>query len=197
MIEIKNQRKGPILTALTLATTLALFTGCKHKSAVAPPPPVPVPLPQPVAGLKALPAILPTSAPSVVLYQPAPKPKDKHRHEHARRKYSTDLTNPAKTPTAASPSNGQEPSSITPIGLLTTAPESISKRDASSIEDQIHSIDDRVHAIHSALTISEEQTVTEIQTFLKKAQNALQNGDLDGAHTLTVKAQVLLSELHL
>lgn len=84
---------------------------------------------------------------------------------------------------------------MTPIGLLTTAPEAISRRDARSIEAEIGAIHNRIHTIHRALNASEEQTVTEIQTFLRKAQNALQAGDLDGAHTLTVKARVLLSEL--
>jgi ribosomal protein S20 len=41
----------------------------------------------------------------------------------------------------------------------------------------------------------EQRTASQIRTFLSKATNALQAGDLDGANTLTVKARVLLSEL--
>lgn len=181
---------------LTLATTLALVTGCHHKPVNAPTPPLPAPLPQPAAGLKELPAVLPTNAPTVVLYEPAPKPKPQPRKEHRRHAWHPSTAASTKKSVASSAtSSGQEPSSMTPIGLLTTAPEAISRRDARSIEAEINAIRDHIHAIHRALNTSEEQTVTEIQTFLQKAQNALQAGDLDGAHTLTVKARVLLSEL--
>jgi ribosomal protein S20 len=38
-------------------------------------------------------------------------------------------------------------------------------------------------------------TAAQIRTFLKQAEQAMDNGDMDGAHTLATKAKLLLDEL--
>jgi hypothetical protein len=49
--------------------------------------------------------------------------------------------------------------------------------------------------IKRALSTEEKVTAAEIRTFLKQAQQALDNGDTDGAHGLAIKAKQLLDEL--
>ncbi|HEU5352308.1 MAG TPA: hypothetical protein VFU55_11985 [Terracidiphilus sp.] len=41
----------------------------------------------------------------------------------------------------------------------------------------------------------EQKTIAQIREFLKQARAALATGDVDGAHTLALKAQVLLNEI--
>ncbi len=46
-----------------------------------------------------------------------------------------------------------------------------------------------------ALSDPEQKTADHIREFLKQARAALASGDVEGAHTLAAKAQVLLAEL--
>jgi hypothetical protein len=49
--------------------------------------------------------------------------------------------------------------------------------------------------INRPLSDSELKTVSRIREFLRKARQALDSGDVDGARTLAAKAKVLLGEL--
>lgn len=190
------------LACLSMAVMLGLVTGCRHKAVTAPVPPVPQPLPQPQAGMGDLPQVPATSTPNVQLSLPGTTetaPVHKRRtHPARRRREESEASNTQeqKQPAATDSNAGQEPSDATPIGRLSTAPAATDSRDSASIQTEINSIRSGAHNIHRALSRSEQQTVTEIETFLDKAQNALQTGDMDGAHTLTVKARVLLNELN-
>jgi len=53
-----------------------------------------------------------------------------------------------------------------------------------------------VNSIKRTLNAQEQETATQIRTFLRNAKQALSNDDLDGAHTLATKAKVLLDELN-
>lgn len=193
--------KKKLAAFLSLAITLGLITGCRRKPVSAPAPPVPAPLPQPHAGLNDMRQLPAPVMPNVQLgLPPAPKQEtQEHRHyTHPVRRHRVTETTPAATEKqlpVTTPSAGQEPTDATPIGRLSTAPATTDTHSYSSIQDEINSVQNGVNGIHRALSRSEQQTVTEIETFLAKARNALQTGDLDGAHTLTVKARVLLNEI--
>ena len=45
------------------------------------------------------------------------------------------------------------------------------------------------------VSTEEKATAAQIHNYLKQAQQALDNGDTDGAHLLATKAKVLLDEL--
>ena len=62
-------------------------------------------------------------------------------------------------------------------------------------EDSIASIERGLNGINRTLDDSEQTTADHIREFLKQAKAALNSGDIDGAHTLAVKAKVLLDEL--
>jgi len=53
-----------------------------------------------------------------------------------------------------------------------------------------------LNGINRQLSDQEAKTAAQIREFLKQAREALTSGDVDGAHTLAVKAKVLLEELH-
>ena len=62
-------------------------------------------------------------------------------------------------------------------------------------ENSIADIERRLNGIHRTLSDSEQKTADHIREFLKQARAALASGDVEGAHTLASKAQVLLVEL--
>jgi hypothetical protein len=62
-------------------------------------------------------------------------------------------------------------------------------------EDSIASIERALNSINRPLNDSELKTANQIREFLKQAKAALASGDVEGAHTLAAKAQVLLTEL--
>jgi hypothetical protein len=62
-------------------------------------------------------------------------------------------------------------------------------------ESSITATEHKLRGINRRLSESELKIADQIRSFLKQARTALNSGDVEGAHTLAVKAQVLLSEL--
>jgi hypothetical protein len=62
-------------------------------------------------------------------------------------------------------------------------------------EQAIWSIERGLNGINRTLSDSDQKTADQIREFLKEARTALASGDVDGAHTLAAKAQVLLNAL--
>jgi len=65
----------------------------------------------------------------------------------------------------------------------------------SQTEESIAAIERGLNGMNRTLSDSEQKTAGNIREFLKQAKAALASGDVDGAHTLAVKAKVLLDEL--
>jgi hypothetical protein len=61
--------------------------------------------------------------------------------------------------------------------------------------DSIAGTERGLNAITRTLSTQEEKTAEQIREFIKQARAALASGDVDGAHTLAIKARVLLAEL--
>lgn len=62
-------------------------------------------------------------------------------------------------------------------------------------EAMIASIERGLNGINHPLNDSDQKTADQIREFLKQARTALASGDVDGAHNLAAKAQVLLAAL--
>ncbi len=62
-------------------------------------------------------------------------------------------------------------------------------------EATIASIERGLNGINRTLNDSDQKTADQIREFLKQARTALASGDVDGAHNLAAKAQVLLAAL--
>jgi hypothetical protein len=62
-------------------------------------------------------------------------------------------------------------------------------------ETNIASIERGLSGINHPLNDSDQKTADQIREFLKQARAALDSGDVDGAHNLAAKAQVLLAAL--
>lgn len=62
-------------------------------------------------------------------------------------------------------------------------------------ESSLSSIDNTLKKLNRPLSDQEQKTVAQIREFLKQARAALASGDVDGAHTLAIKARILLTEI--
>jgi hypothetical protein len=124
------------------------------------------------------------------------------------------IPNPAPEPSAIEP---PKPAPVPPIRHKKHAPPpnttqqaSIARPSESAIgqlssgnlselwrqtADSIAATERGLNAIHRSLSDQEKKTATQIREFLKQAHAALNSGDVDGAHTLAVKAKVLLGEI--
>jgi hypothetical protein len=191
--------------AAALFLSTALLAGCgilRHKAATPPPPPPPsVPLsevandvPPPFMPTPPLPNI---KAPTVATVGPLPlpeKPVHHSRPRHVTIPASPPEPAPKPQPTAQQLATGV-PTDISPIGQLSAAGESTNLERRHQIVDEIDSTEKSLGKIKRPLSKEEEITITQIRTFLEKAKQALNQADLDGAHTLVTKARVLLKEI--
>ena len=81
---------------------------------------------------------------------------------------------------------------VSAIGQLSSGDSSdLRDRTANSIALTDHDL----KGISRTLNSQEQKTAAQIREFLRQARVALASGDVDGAHTLALKAKVLLGEL--
>jgi hypothetical protein len=205
-----------------LCASLILFAlfpmGCSHKTASPPqqaqaPPlqtgkgtlPPPETTPQQEKSETPLASPLPPpSSQSVPLPPPTPK---KVRHPKKAPPKSTDTTQTAagssgNTPAASGSTAQAAPQTVSatggsgsPIGQLTTGDSALGERTKHETADLIGGTQQGLNGIKRSLSTEEQVTASQIRTFLKQAQQALDSGDADGAHTLATKAKLLLDEL--
>lgn len=81
---------------------------------------------------------------------------------------------------------------VSAIGQLTTGDTS-DLRD--STERSLASTESSLRSITRSLSDQEQHTAAQVREFVKQARAALATGDVDGAHTLAIKAHVLLAEI--
>lgn len=82
---------------------------------------------------------------------------------------------------------------VSAIGQLSPGDSSeLSRETVSSIE----ATERGLKQINRTLSTQELKTVAQIKEFLKQARSALASGDVDGAHTLAMKAKVLFGEIN-
>ena len=166
----------------------------------------------------------PPPAPTVAKAEPAPPPppppanagkatsKHKSKPSAAKSASSPSSSTAGSTDTAAAAqlgttTSGQadaatdvatagEPAAASPIGQLTTGDTAGHTHPRKDTSDLITNTENGLNSIKRTLTPQEQETATQIRTFLTKAKQALGNEDLDGAFTLATKAKVLLDELN-
>jgi hypothetical protein len=165
-----------------------LLTACFHKTEKArveplAPPIEDAPLPKPVPSPTELPPpviTVPTQAPvpdtNANPQQKPPKPPVKHRKPPANSTQQASIESPG----------------VSAIGQLSSGdPSDLRQRTVNSIA----ATERGLSGITRPLSDQEQKTAAQIREFLKQARAALASGDVDGAHTLAVKARVLLGEL--
>src|SRR5271157_622530 len=175
------------MPASTVAWLLPLLlAGCIPKARVAQNQPLAPaiidPMPTPVPSPTNLPPpeiTIPTppAAPDTKPKQPAPAPKPpRHRK-------------PANTNTEQA-SNASP--TVSAIGQLSSGDPPNLRQQTDGL---IQSTERSLNGINRKLSDQETKTAMQIREFLKQARAALSSGDVDGAHILALKSQVLLDEL--
>ena len=168
-----------------------MLTACMHRSQqiasqpLAPPivdtpPPNPAPppaeLPPPVVTVPGQ-TNAPENTSETKPPEQTPKPKTHHKKQPA-----------AKETEQASTANPE----VSAIGQLSPGdPADLQQQTESSIA----STERGLNEITRKLNDQEEKTAAQIREFIKQAKAALASSDVDGAHTLAVKAKVLLGEI--
>jgi hypothetical protein len=205
-----------------ITLSAALCTGCSHKSSSPPQQAQAPPLqtgkgtlsaatsPQPQEKAES-PIASPLPAPSaqnVPLPPPTPK-KVRHKTKTPPKPADTTTQTAAGTaPPATAPGSQTPPppavaqrvassggGTLSPIGQLTTGDSVTEERTRHETVDLIGATQQGLNGIKRNLSSEEKTTATQIHTFLKQAQQALDNGDTEGAHGLATKAKQLLDEL--
>lgn len=167
-----------------------MLTACVHKNdqaknrPLAPPivdkptnPPTPTPTELPASAATVPPTPTAQITPPA---QPEQKPVHKAHHPKPDTKPTEQATNTV-------------PLEVSAIGQLSPGGSSdLRQQTAESIASTEHGLQD----INRQLNDQEQKTVAQIREFLKQARVALGSGDVDGAHTLAVKAKVLFGEIN-
>jgi len=111
-------------------------------------------------------------------------PKPHHHRKPTDKSVQEAVNTPPDTPPA--------PPAVSAIGQLSSGdPADYRNETAESINSIEHGLD----GIGRPLSDAEQKIAENIREFLKEARAALATGDVDGAHTLAIKAKVLLTEL--
>jgi outer membrane biosynthesis protein TonB len=206
--------KGVNLCASLLLLALGT-TGCLHKAASPPqqaqapplqtgkgtlPPPdttqqqekseAPLASPLPPPSAQSVP--LPPPTPKKVRKKPKPAPSKST--DTTQTAGATPVTN-AATAQATTQTVSASGGSGSPIGQLTTGDSALGERTKHETADLIGGTQQGLNGIKRSLSTDEQVTASQIRTFLKQAQQELDSGDTDGAHTLATKAKLLLDEL--
>ena len=178
---------------VALVLVLAL-TACHNKQqALTQPPLAPPIVDQPLPPPDKAPADLPPPVITVPQeQQPAPEaqespppPPPKPKHHKPKGSSPADQQNTQLAQNNAPPQVSAE-GNFTPM-------ESADMRKETS--DSIAQTEKGILAITRKLNEQEQKTRAQVLEFLKQAKAAMNTGDVDGAHTLAVKAKVLLGEL--
>ena len=176
-----------------LTGSVFLLAGCHHraKQVIVLPPappeiaPVMVSVPPPTHRSEPIPAPIAAVPPPPVVVEPPKKEK-----RQPRRSAATVVT-PAPVPPVQTAAT--EPPPIE-LGELSAGGETTSglKQETYNL---IHALDARVAALPDGVASSHKREIERAKRFLKQAEDSWNTADMDGAHTLAVKAKVLLDDL--
>lgn len=127
--------------------------------------------------------------------RPATKPADTAQAPAGGGASQPSAPAPPASAQATPPQTAAAAGTPSPIGQLTTGDSATGEKAKHETVDLISATDQGLSGIKRSLSTEERVTATQIRTFLKQAQQALENGDTDGAHGLALKAKLLLDEL--
>ena len=169
-----------------------ILTACAHKNDQAQNKPLAPPI---VDKPTTIPAPTPTPLPpSAATVPPAPTAQITPPAQPVQKPAKKPVHHPkpdTKNTEQASNASGEAPA-VSAIGQLSPGdPSDLREQTVESITSTEHGLKE----INRQLSDPEQKTVSQIKEFLKQARTALGSGDVDGAHTLAVKAKVLFGEI--
>jgi hypothetical protein len=185
--------------AIWLLALLPLAQGCDQKKPKAQqtqtlaPPIVDAPPPKPST-------VSTADLPPPVIGDTEPKPDPNATATKPPEPVKKPVHHPKKPAAPVAPATTQEAANATPNPPAVSAIGQLSGGASGDLraqtEETIASTEKGVNGITRTLSDGEVKTAAQIHEFLKQAREALATGDVDGAHTLAIKAKVLLTELN-
>jgi hypothetical protein len=186
--------------AIWLLALLPLAQGCDQKKPKAQqtqtlaPPIIDIPPTQPST-------VSTADLPPPVIGDTEPKPNPNDTASKPPEPVKKPVHHPKKpAPAPAAPTSPQETASAKPPEPAVSAIGQLSGGESGDLraqtEETISSTEKGVNGITRTLNDGEVKTAAQIHEFLKQAREALATGDVVGAHTLAIKAKVLLTELN-
>jgi hypothetical protein len=125
----------------------------------------------------------------------AAKPAVKHKRPVTKAPEAPDT---AQTSPGAAQQAENESSEVPAIGTLSSGDPSSGNPSDMRLETSttISDTERGLKSIGRTLNGEEQKTAAQIRRYIREARKALTSGDVEGAHTLAVKAKALLSELN-
>jgi len=167
-----------------------ILTACVHKNDQAKNRPLAPPL---VTKPATMPVTTPTELPpSAATVPPAPTAEIPPLSQPEQKPVKRATHHPKPETKPADQASSAVPVEVSAIGQLSPGGSSdLRQQTVESISTTEHGLQD----INRQLNDQEQKTVAQIREFLKQARVALTSGDVDGAHTLAIKAKVLFGEI--
>lgn len=204
---MKTACGAAVITVLVLS-----LSGCPNKAKTTQPPEAEAPVlpPANMVHIPTLPALPPPSLRDVAVATETPEnPEPVHPRRTTHHKPAAPVKPTATVDTAAQTTDKAAPlpqsvqtqaangtaADVSPIGQLSSGGTDASSQGHQDVERLITETENGLNSIKRSLNSAEQETSTQIKTFLTKAREHLADNDLDGAKTLANKAKVLLEEL--
>ena len=197
------------IKAATLFLLTAFVAGCQHKTRATPPAAAQAPIapastmarnePAPQLPPAQLPSVAPAPKPAPPPPQPKPQKASHRKPKHTTIDASPDTPVATDTPSQTQATTEQAANgtgtNASPIGQLAVAGDATNTPRHNHVNDEIDSTEKGLNGITRQLSKDEQQTATQIRTYIAKARDAMKQDDVEGANTLITKAKVLLGEL--
>jgi hypothetical protein len=198
---------------LSLVLTLLFTAGCKKQKPPVPQPQAQAPTvsaPQPEQQTQQPPVTIPPAEPSTSTTTPPEtastpeKPPSKPRHTIGRRHPGNSATaKKAPAPVPATPPAATPPATTTAkatpdadVGQIAPpiSPSAASQAQQSTTQ-LLDSTEQNLHGLTRTLSNDEQNTVSQIRSYIVQARSALKDQDLERAHNLALKAHQLADVL--
>ena len=201
MSELISSRFLSARTLSASALCLALLAaGCEKKVVRTSTPPVLVPSielsPQPVPEPQPEPAAAiptpPPAAPEPDVQKPKPKPRKTIVRAPAPKAAEAPKPEPPK-PEAAKPAEPPKPDSS--VQITAAVPSSAVQSQTQNTEQLLRTSESKLSGISRALSESEQSMAKQARNYIAQSRQAIQEGEIERAHNLAVKANLLAEEL--
>ena len=184
-----------VAAMLLLAASVMFSSACKKKKpnvpAAAAPPKITAPEPQPVPpapGTTTIPTPEPTETTTTTT--PPPKPKPKRRLSHKAKPPVTPVQPAPQQQTQQAKNNSGDAMTISP-----DLPKDELDSQKRATEQMLQTAEANLRKLNRQLSDGEQNMARQVRNYITQSRLATQDGDLERAHNLAVKAQLLSAEL--
>ena len=179
-----------IAFVLSLSMTVAFSSACKKKKPKTPPTPtITLPAPQETP---APPTVTTTPEPPIptTTTNPTPPAKAKPKHHARKPKPQPPVPQPTPPPAKSTTTNGSDAMTISP-----DLPKNELDSQKRATEQMLQTAEANLRKLNRDLSDGEKNMARQVRNYITQSRLATQDGDLERAHNLAVKAQLLSAEL--